>query len=57
MPHHRTSGMAGILADVGDLARFPDRVRLACCTGTAAPSDASSDERVRHRLSRAGNPR
>ena len=50
------AGLAGILADVGDLARCPDWAHFACCTGTA-PSDASSGEHARHRLSRAGNRR
>jgi transposase len=47
---------ARILADVGDVARFPDRNRFASWTGTA-PLEASSGEHVRHRLSRAGNRR
>ena len=47
---------ARILADVGDIARFPDRNRFASWTGTA-PLDAPSGERIRHRLSRAGNRR
>jgi transposase len=47
---------ARILADVGDVARFPDRNRFASWTGTA-PLDASSGEQNRHRLSRAGNRR
>jgi transposase len=45
---------ARTLADVGDVARFPDRNRFASWTGTA-PLDASSGEQKRHRLSRAGN--
>jgi transposase len=49
-------GAARILADVGDVARFPDRNRFASWTGTA-PLEASSGEHVRHRLSRAGNRR
>jgi transposase len=49
-------GAARILADVGDIARFPDRNHFASWTGTA-PIDASSGEQVRHRLSRAGNRR
>ena len=44
------------LADVGDVARFPDRNRFASWTGTA-PLDTSSGEQIRHRLSRAGNRR
>jgi len=47
---------ARVLADVGDIARFPDRNRFASWTGTA-PLDASSGEHDRHRLSRAGNRR
>jgi transposase len=47
---------ARILADVGDVTRFPDRNRFASWTGTA-PLDASSGEQNRHRLSRAGNRR
>jgi transposase len=50
------SGAGRILADVGDVARFPDRNRFASWTGTA-PLDASSGEQNRHRLSRAGNRR
>lgn len=49
-------GAARILADVGDVARFPDRNHFGSWTGTA-PIDASSGEQVRHRLSRAGNRR
>jgi transposase len=50
------AGAARILADVGDVARFPDRNHFASWTGTA-PIDASSGEHTRHRLSRAGNRR
>jgi transposase len=50
------AGAARILADVADIARFPDRNRFASWTGTA-PIDASSGEQIRHRLSRAGNRR
>jgi hypothetical protein len=50
------AGAARILADVGDVARFPDRNHFASWTGTA-PIDASSGEHIRHRLSRAGNRR
>jgi transposase len=50
------AGAARILADVGDVARFPDRAHFASWTGTA-PIDASSGEQIRHRLSRAGNRR
>jgi hypothetical protein len=47
------AGAARILADVGDVARFPDRAHFASWTGTA-PIDASSGEQIRHRLSRPG---
>jgi transposase len=47
---------ARIMADVGDVARFPDRNHFASWTGTA-PLDASSGDQIRHRLSRAGNRR
>jgi transposase len=50
------AGAARILADVGDVARFPDRNHFASWAGTA-PLDASSGAQVRHRLSRAGNRR
>jgi len=50
------AGAARILAGVGDVARFPDRNHFASWTGTA-PIDASSGQRIRHRLSRAGNRR
>jgi transposase len=50
------AGAARILADVGDVRRFPDRNHFASWTGTA-PIDASSGEQIRHRLSRAGNRR
>jgi transposase len=50
------AGAARILADVGEVARFPDRNHFASWTGTA-PIDASSGEQIRHRLSRAGNRR
>src|SRR4051812_48537552 len=50
------AGAGRILADVGDVARFPDRNHFASWTGTA-PIDASSGEQLRHRLSRAGNRR
>jgi transposase len=50
------AGAARILADVGDIPRFPDRNHFASWTGTA-PIDASSGEHTRHRLSRAGNRR
>ena len=50
------AGAPRILADVGDIARFPDRNHFASWTGTA-PIDASSGQHIRHRLSRAGNRR
>jgi transposase len=50
------TGAARILADVGDIRRFPDRNHFASWTGTA-PLDASSGQQIRHRLSRAGNRR
>jgi transposase len=50
------AGAARILADVGDITRFPDRNHFASWTGTA-PIDASSGQHIRHRLSRAGNRR
>ena len=46
------AGAARMLADVGDVARFPSRSRFASWTGTA-PIDASSGQHIRHRLSRA----
>jgi transposase len=50
------AGAARILADVGDVRRFPNRNHFASWTGTA-PLDASSGAQIRHRLSRAGNRR
>jgi transposase len=50
------AGAARILADVGDITRFPSRGHFASWTGTA-PIDASSGQQIRHRLSRAGNRR
>jgi transposase len=41
------AGAARILADVGDVARFPNRSHFASWTGTA-PIDASSGQHVRH---------
>ena len=49
-------GAARVLADVADVARFPTRAHFASWNGTA-PIDASSGEKIRHRLSRAGNRR
>ncbi len=50
------AGAGRILADVGNVARFPSRHHFASWTGTA-PIDASSGAHQRHRLSRAGNRR
>jgi transposase len=50
------AGAARILADVGDVGRFPSRNHFASWTGTA-PIDASSGQHTHHRLSRAGNRR
>ena len=47
---------ARTLADVGDVARFTDRNRLASWTGTAS-LEASNGEVIRHRLGRAGDRR
>ena len=47
---------AAILGEVGDVRRFPSRHRFATYTGTA-PTEISSGDIVRHRLSRAGNRR
>lgn len=48
------SGAARLLAEVGDVTRFPDRNDFASWTGTA-PIAAFSGDHVRHRLSRGGN--
>jgi transposase len=45
-----------ILAEVGDVRRFPSKDHFATCNATA-PLDVSSGEQVRHRLSRSGNRR
>jgi transposase len=45
-----------ILAEVGDVSRFPTKDHFATYNGTA-PIDVSSGEQVRHRLSRSGNRR
>ena len=50
------AGAARVVADVGDVTRFPTKARFAAWTGTA-PLDASSGAQLRHRLSRAGNRR
>ena len=43
-----------ILGPVGDITRFPSAAAFASYTGTA-PIEVSSDDVVRHRLSRAGD--
>ncbi len=45
-----------ILAEAGDVRRFPSKAHFASYTGTA-PVDASSGDNVRHRLNRGGNRR
>jgi len=45
---------ATLLGEVGDVRRFPSKHHFATHTGTA-PTEVSSGEVVRHRLSRAGN--
>jgi transposase len=50
------SGAARLIGDVGDISRFATRGHFASWNGTA-PLDASSGDRQRHRLSRAGNRR
>jgi len=45
-----------ILAEVGDVSRFPSKDHFATYNGTA-PLDVSSGEQLRHRLSRSGNRR
>jgi transposase len=47
---------AKILAEVGDVRRFPGRHHFASYTGTA-PVDVSSGDNNRHRLNRGGNRR
>jgi transposase len=47
---------AKILAEVGDVRRFPSKHHFASYTGTA-PIDASSGDNNRHRLNRGGNRR
>jgi transposase len=54
LPGIGPSGAARLLVEVGDITRFPDKGHFASWNGTA-PIDASSGDRVRHRLSRAGN--
>jgi transposase len=48
------SGAARLLAEVGEVTRFPTKAHFASWDGTA-PIDASSGDQIRHRLSRAGN--
>jgi hypothetical protein len=50
------AGAARILADVGDIARFP-RPGALRLLDQHRPNDASSGEHTRHRLSRAGSRR
>ena len=45
-----------VVAEAGDVGRFPDADHFASYNGTA-PIEASSGEQVRHRLSRQGNRR
>ena len=45
---------ARIIGTVGDVGRFPSKAHFASYSGTA-PLEASSGEKVRHRLSLAGN--
>jgi transposase len=54
LPGIGPSGAARLLAEAGDVTRFPTRGHFASWDGTA-PIDASSGDQVRHRLSRAGN--
>jgi transposase len=51
-----TSGAARLLADIGDIRRFPSRGHFATWNGTA-PIDVSSGDNQHHRLNRAGNRR
>ena len=50
------SGAARLLADIGDIHRFPTRGHFATWNGTA-PLDVSSGDNTHHRLSRTGNRR
>jgi transposase len=47
---------AKVIAEVGDVRRFPSKHHFASYTGTA-PIDASSGDNNRHRLNRGGNRR
>jgi transposase len=51
-----TISAAKIIGIVGDIDRFPSSGHFASYTGTA-PLDASSRQRVRHRLNTGGNRR
>jgi transposase len=48
------SGAARLLAEVGEVTRFPAKAHFASWDGTA-PIDASSGDQVRHRLRGGGN--
>jgi len=50
------SGAARLPVEVGDITRFPNKAHFASRNGTA-PIDASSGDKIRHRLSRGGNRR
>lgn len=52
----RPINAAKILAETGDVRRFPSRHHFASHTGTA-PVDVSSGDNNRHRLNRGGNRR
>ena len=54
LPGIGPQGAARLLVEVGDITRFPTKAHFASWTGTA-PTDASSGDQVRHRLSRGGN--
>ena len=49
-------GAGKVLAEVGDVRRFPSKAHFASYTGTA-PVDVSSGDNNRHRLNRGGNRR
>jgi transposase len=49
-----TISAAKIIGIVGDIDRFPSSGHFASYTGTA-PLDASSGQRIRHRLNTGGN--
>lgn len=56
LPGIGTSGAARLLADIGDINRFPTRGHFATWNGTA-PIDVASGDNHHHRLNRAGNRR